>query len=146
LILGTSLLGVRMCIATPPGYEPPSEVLSWARQHEIEPGTACRVTSKPEDAVCNADVVYTDTWISMGQEGESERRRRAFRAFRVTEQLMQCARPNAVFMHCLPAHRGDEVDPSVIDSPRSIVFTQAANRVHAEKALLVALLGGRRPG
>ena len=141
LIFGAALLGVRMTIATPPGYEPRSDVLAWARHHEVEPGIACRVTSAPEDAVRDADVVYTDTWVSMGQEAEAVVRRRAFGAFQVTERLLRCARPDAVFMHCLPAHRGEEVEAAVIDSPRSIVFSQAANRVHTEKALLVALLG-----
>jgi len=81
----------------------------------------------------------------MGQEAEADVRRRAFQGYRVTERLLQCARPDAVFMHCLPAHRGEEVEAAVIDSPRSIVFGQAANRVHAEKALLFALLGGNSP-
>ncbi|MGE5246077.1 MAG: ornithine carbamoyltransferase [Betaproteobacteria bacterium] len=142
LIFGAALLGVRMTMAAPPGYEPRPEVLAWARQHQIEPGVACRVTASPEDAVRDADVVYTDTWISMGQESEADVRRRAFAGFQVTERLLQGARPDAVFMHCLPAHRGEEVEAAVIDSPRSIVFRQAGNRVHTEKALLVALLGG----
>ena len=142
LIFGAALLGVRMTIATPPGYEPRPEVLAWAREHEVEPGIACRVTSAPEDAVRDADVVYTDTWVSMGQEAEADVRRRAFAGFQATKKLLQCAHPDAVFMHCLPAHRGEEVDSTVIDSPRSIVFRQAGNRVHTEKALLVALLGG----
>lgn len=142
LIFGAALLGVRMTIATPPGYEPRPDVLAWARQHEVEPGIVCRVTSVPEEAVRGADVVYTDTWISMGQEAEADVRRRAFAGFQVTEKLLRHARPDVVFMHCLPAHRGEEVEAAVIDSPRSIVFRQAANRVHTEKALLVALLGG----
>jgi ornithine carbamoyltransferase len=145
LIFGAALLGVRMTIASPPGYEPRPDVLAWAREHEIEPGIACRVTSVPEDAVRDADVVYTDTWVSMGQEAEAVARRRAFQGFQVTETLLQCARADAVFMHCLPAHRGEEVEAAVIDSPRSIVFRQAANRVHTEKALLFALLGGHSP-
>jgi ornithine carbamoyltransferase len=142
LIFGAALLGVHMTIATPAGYEPRPEVLAWAREHEVEPGIACRVTSVPEEAVHDADVVYTDTWISMGQEAEADVRRQAFGRFQVTESLLRCARTDAVFMHCLPAHRGEEVEASVIDSPRSIVFRQAGNRVHTEKALLVALLGG----
>lgn len=141
LIFGAALLGVRMTIATPPGYEPRPDVLLWARQHEIEPGIACRVTSLPEEAVRDADVVYTDTWISMGQEAESDVRRRTFVGFQVTEALLRRARADVVFMHCLPAHRGEEVEAAVIDSSRSMVFRQAANRVHTEKALLVALLG-----
>ena len=142
LIFGSALLGVRMVMATPPGYEPRPEVLRWAREHERQPGTACRVTSVPGEAVEGADVVYTDTWVSMGQEAEADARRRAFAGFQVTEALFARARPDAVFMHCLPAHRGEEVEAAVIDSPHSIVFTQAANRLHTEKALLIALLRG----
>ena len=125
LIFGAALMGIRMTIASPPGYEPRPDVLEWARAHEAEPGIACRVTSVPEDAVSDADA-----------------RRRAFAGFQVTEKLLGCARPGAVFMHCLPAHRGEEVAAGVIDSPQSVVFRQAANRLHTEKALLVALLGG----
>jgi ornithine carbamoyltransferase len=145
LIFGAALLGVRMTIASPAGYEPRPDALTWARRHALEPGIACRVTDRPEEAVRDADVVYTDTWISMGQEAEQDVRRRAFAGFRVTPDLMRAARPDAVFMHCLPAHRGEEVDDGVIDSPQSIVFRQAANRVHTEKALLVALLGAENP-
>ena len=141
LIFGAALLGVRMTIASPPGYEPSPEVLAWARRHELVPGTACRVVRSPGEAVGEADVVYTDTWISMGQEAETEERRRAFAGFEVTESLMDSAAPDAIFMHCLPAHRGAEVAADVIDSPRSVVFAQAKNRLHTEKALLFALLG-----
>jgi ornithine carbamoyltransferase len=142
LICGAALLGVRMMIATPPGYEPPLSVLEWARQHEAEKGIACRVTSLPDEAVHDADVVYTDTWISMGQETEADVRRRAFAGFQVTETLLRRAGADAVFMHCLPAHRGEEVEAGVLESERSVVFRQAENRLHTEKALLVALLGG----
>jgi ornithine carbamoyltransferase len=142
LICGAALLGVRMAIATPTGYEPRPDILDWARAHTVDPGSGCRVFRRPEDAVADADVVYTDTWISMGQEADAAIRRRAFAGFEVTSGLLALARPNAVFMHCLPAHRGEEVAPDVIDSPRSVVFTQAANRLHTEKALLFALLSG----
>ena len=141
LIVGAPLLGVRMTVASPPGYEPRPDVLRWARQHEIVEGTACRVVRSPEQAVEGVDIVYTDTWISMGQETEAEERRRAFAGFQVTEALMERAAPDAIFMHCLPAHRGEEVSPEVLDSRQSVVFTQAANRLHTEKALLLALLG-----
>jgi ornithine carbamoyltransferase len=141
LVFGAALLGVRMAIASPPGYEPRPDVLVWAGQHEIVKGTACRVARSPEEAVEGADVVYTDTWISMGQEIEAEERRRAFAGFQVTEALLERAAPDAIFMHCLPAHRGEEVSAEVIDSTRSVVFQQAENRLHTEKALLLALLG-----
>jgi ornithine carbamoyltransferase len=140
LIFGAALLGVRMTIATPPGYEPRPDVLAWARRHETVRRTACRVVASPEEAVAGADVVYTDTWISMGQEADADERRRAFAGFQVTEDLLDGAAPDAIFMHCLPAHRGEEVAAGVIDSPRSVVFIQAENRLHAEKALLAALM------
>jgi ornithine carbamoyltransferase len=139
LIEGAALVGVEMAIASPPGYEPHPDVLAWARRHEARPVIACHVTHAPEDAVRDADVVYTDTWVSMGQESEAAVRRRAFTGFSVTEKLMACAKPDAIFMHCLPAHRGQEVSAEVIDSPQSVVFAQAANRVHTEKALLSAI-------
>jgi ornithine carbamoyltransferase len=100
--------------------------------------------ASPEQAVAGADVVYTDTWISMGQETDAAERRRAFAGFQVTESLLDGAAPDAIFMHCLPAHRGEEVAADVIDSPRSVVFIQAENRLHSEKALLAALIGDRR--
>jgi ornithine carbamoyltransferase len=140
LICGAALLGVRLTVAPPPGYEPRPEILAWARQHAVDPSAVCRVTASAEEAVSDADVVYTDTWISMGQEGDAARRRAAFAGFEVTAGLMRRARPDAVFMHCLPAHRGEEVSADVIDSPRSVVFRQAANRLHTEKALLAALM------
>lgn len=141
LIFGAALLGVRMAVASPPGYEPRPDILAWAEQHQTIPGAACRVVRSPEEAVDGADVVYTDTWTSMGQEAESEERRRAFSGFGVTETLLERAAADAIFMHCLPAHRGEEVSAEVIDSPRSVVFRQAENRLHTEKALLLALLG-----
>ena len=141
LIFGAALLGVRMTMAAPPGYEPKPGILAWAQRHERVTGTACRLVSSPEEAVSEADVVYTDTWISMGQEEEAEKRRRAFAGFQVTDVLLDRAAPDVVFMHCLPAHRGEEVAADVIDSARSVVFTQAENRLHTEKALLCALMG-----
>jgi ornithine carbamoyltransferase len=141
LIFGAALLGVRMAMASPPGYEPRPEILAWAGQHATVKGTACRVVRSPEEAVEGADVVYTDTWISMGQETEAEERRRAFAGFQVTEALLDRAAPDAIFMHCLPAHRGEEVAAEAIESTRSVVFEQAGNRLHMEKAVLLALLG-----
>jgi ornithine carbamoyltransferase len=141
LICSAALLGVRMTVASPPGYEPRADVLQWAQRHASTPADACRVISSPEEAVEGADVVYTDTWVSMGQEAEADERRRAFARYQVTNALLDRAAPGAIFMHCLPAHRGEEVAADVIDSARSVVFHQAENRVHTEKALLLALLG-----
>lgn len=140
LIFGAALLGVRMTIAAPPGYEPREETLAWARRHGIVNGGACRAVSSPEEAADGADVVYTDTWISMGQEQEAEERRRAFAGFQVTDTLLDRAASDAIFMHCLPAHPGEEVSQEVLDSARSVVFSQAENRLHTEKALLCALV------
>jgi ornithine carbamoyltransferase len=141
LIYGAALLGVRMTIASPPGYGPQPAVIAWARQHETLEGAACRVVASPEEAVSGADVIYTDTWISMGEESEAEERRRAFAGFQITPELLDAGAPDAIFMHCLPAHRGDEVAAEVIDSSKSVVFRQAHNRLHTEKAVLLALLG-----
>ena len=105
-------------------------------------GARLRLFSDPADAVASADAIYTDTWTSMGQETQAETRRRIFAPFQVNEELMALAKPGALFMHCLPAHRGDEVTDAVIDSPRSVVFDQAENRLHVQKAILLILLGG----
>jgi ornithine carbamoyltransferase len=140
LIEAGALLGVRVRVASPPGYRPSDDVLAWSAAQCAHPSAVCHVTTFAEEAVRGADVIYTDTWISMGQEQDADRRRHAFSGYEVTTRLFELANPGAVFMHCLPAHRGEEVAPDVIDSPRSVVFTQAANRLPTEKALLVALL------
>jgi len=133
---GAALAGAHLLVATPPGYEPSAEVVTWAREH----GAAITQTADPREAVRHADVVYTDTWTSMGQEAEADARRRVFAPFQVNDELFTLAKPDAVFMHCLPAHRGEEVTDSVIDSSRSIVFDQAENRLHVQKAVLAALM------
>ena len=146
LMLGAAKLGVKMRVATPAGFEPDPEITASATAAARDAGGA-----PPElghdalRAAEGADAIYTDVWISMGQEQEAAERRRAFAGFAVTAEMMSLARPEAVFMHCLPAHRGEEVAGEVIDGPRSIVFDQAENRLHVQKALLILLLGaGRR--
>ncbi len=104
-------------------------------------GASCTLTHDPQVAAYGADVVYTDVWTSMGQEAEAERRRGIFQPYQVNAKLFACAKPDAIFMHCLPAHRGDEVTAAVIDSPRSFVFLQAENRLHAQKAIMLELMG-----
>jgi ornithine carbamoyltransferase len=141
LIYGGALLGVRLSAATPAGFEPPAEVVAWARERGRQTGASITVTHDPREAVDGADVVYTDTWISMGQEAEAAARRATFAPFQVNEALFARANADAIFMHCLPAHRGEEVTDAVMDSPRSVVFEQAENRLHAQKAVLVALMG-----
>jgi ornithine carbamoyltransferase len=136
LIYGAARLGVRMRLATPPGYEPDRSVVADARRE----GGDISLTHDPAEAVMGADAVYTDVWTSMGQEAEAEVRQQEFRPYQVNSQLMRVAGPQAVFMHCLPAHRGEEVTDDVIDSTQSIVYEQAENRLHIQKALLLALL------
>jgi ornithine carbamoyltransferase len=136
LMYGAARLGVRMRIATPAGYEPDRSALAEA-QHE---GGAIELTHDPAQAVAGADAVYTDVWTSMGQEDEAETREQVFRPYQVNAHLMRAAGPQAVFMHCLPAHRGLEVTDDVMDAPRSLVCDQAENRLHIQKAILLALL------
>ena len=133
LLLGVVLLGGEMRVVCPPGFEPEQRFLARG-------GKRVTVTSDPA-AVEGADVVYTDVWTSMGQEGEEEERAAAFAAYRVDGPMFATARPDAIFLHCLPAHRGQEVTDEVMDHPRSRVFDQAENRLHAMKAILLELLG-----
>ena len=127
LMIGAALAGMGMRVATPPGYEPPADGVT-------------ALTTDPAEAVEGVDSVYTDVWASMGQEEEAARRRRDFAGFTVDDDLMALAAPDALFLHCLPAHRGEEVAASVIDGPRSAVWQQAANRMHAQRGLILWLL------
>ncbi len=140
LMFAGALLGVHMRVATPPGYEPNRDALLWAIQHSTGAGGSCIASNDPVQAVTDADVVYTDVWTSMGREAEAEKRNRTFAPYQVNAALFARAKPNAIFMHCLPAHRGEEVTADVIDSPHSVVFQQAENRLHAQKAILLELL------
>jgi ornithine carbamoyltransferase len=142
LMLGAALFGSHIVVGTPKGYEPDAEVLAAARGIAAETGATIQVVNDPVEAVKGANAVYTDVWASMGQEAEIQERARIFAAFKVTPELMANAAAGAVFMHCLPAHRGEEVEASVIDSPASVVFDQAENRLHIQKAILLQLLGG----
>jgi ornithine carbamoyltransferase len=141
LMLAGALLGSSITIATPGGFEPALQVVLEANEIARKTGARIELTHDPVAAVLGADAVYTDVWASMGQESEAESRRSIFAPFQVNEKLFAQAAPHAVFMHCLPAHRGDEVTQAVIDSPRSIVFDQAENRLHVQKAILMLLLG-----
>ncbi len=136
-------LGAHVSVATPPGFEPEPEVVREARAEAGATGSRIECGHDAAAAVSGADVVYTDTWASMGQEAEHDERIASFRPYQVNAALMGRAAPGALFMHCLPAHRGEEVTDEVIDSPRSVVFQQAANRLHLQKGLLVHLLGSR---
>ena len=146
LLLTAARLGSRIAVATPPGYEPDAEIVQEASTLAAQTGGAVALTYDAEEAVAGADAVYTDVWASMGQEGEADERRGIFAPYQVNEELMARAAPHAVFLHCLPAHRGEEVTNAVIDSSRSAVFDQAENRLHVQKAILLLLMGngGRR--
>jgi ornithine carbamoyltransferase len=142
LVLGAVKLGVAARVACPEGYDPDPRILASAVRCAQQLGTPVPVVTRdPAEAVEGADAVYTDVWTSMGQEAEKELRLRAFRGFMVTPEMMARASPEAVFMHCLPAHRGEEVAAEVIDGPQSVVFDEAENRLHVQKAILVLLLG-----
>jgi ornithine carbamoyltransferase len=138
LAFGAALSGVELTIASPPGYELDDDVVERARNL----GGVIELVSEPHDAVRDADAVYTDVWTSMGQEDEAATRRAAFDGYTVDAALLDAAGPQAWFLHCLPAHRGEEVTAEVIDGPRSAVWQQAANRMHSTRALLALLCGG----
>jgi ornithine carbamoyltransferase len=142
LMLTGAQLGANVTVATPRGYSPDIEIVTAAREIADKNHCELRLTQDPQAAVDGAAAVYTDVCVSMGFEHESTKRAPIFRPFQVNEALMSKAAPNAVFMHCLPARRNEEVTDAVIDSPQSIVFDQAENRLHAQKALLLLLLGG----
>jgi ornithine carbamoyltransferase len=143
LLLGGAAVGLDVSVACPPGYEPEVGIVDEARQLARASGAHIAVVHDAAAAVAGADAVYTDVWASMGFEAEAAERARAFAPFRVSSALMAGA-PDAIVMHCLPAHRGQEIDAEVIDGPASVVFDQAENRMHAQEALLVRLLGRNR--
>jgi ornithine carbamoyltransferase len=140
LIHTAARLGVHVAVATPPGFEPNAEVVEWARANGKETGCRVDITNDPNEAVKGADAIYTDVWASMGQEGEAEKKHAALRPYQVNDALFAKAKPDAVFLHCLPAHRGEEVTNEVMESSRSVVFQQAENRLHAQKAIMLQLM------
>ena len=140
LMICCAQLGVNFSAATPPAYGPDPGIVARTQALAAEGGCKSTITSDPAEAVAGADAVYTDVWASMGQESEREQRRNDFAAYQVNESLMAKALPGARFMHCLPAKRGEEVTGEVIESSQSVVFDQAENRLHAQKALLLMLL------
>jgi len=142
LMFAGAQLGVHVWVATPEGYEPKPDAVKWARERSKETGGSCTLTNDPREAVAEADVVYTDVWASMGQEADAEKREKVFWPFQVNSALFRRAKHDAIFLHCLPAHRGKEVADEVIDSPRSLVFQQAENRLHVQKAILLELMKG----
>lgn len=142
LVLATSLTGMNFRIASPAGYTVQEEILYRAKGYAMDTGAEIFCTEEPHMAVSGADIVYTDVWTSMGQEAEGQERRQAFAGYQVNNRLLSLAKEDAIFMHDLPAHRGEEVTDDVLDGPQSVVFDQAENRMHIQKALLVHMLGG----
>jgi ornithine carbamoyltransferase len=140
LLLAGAMAGMSVRVGHPDGYAPDAGVVEQASRLALANGGEVVVTTDPIAAVHGADAVYTDVWASMGQEDEAEHRRQVFAPYQVTSELMAGAAEHAIFLHCLPAHRGEEVAADVIDGPASKVFDQAENRLHAQKALLAVLL------
>jgi len=141
LLSAAAKAGSKMSVATPPGYEPDPEIRKQAEEDGKETGASFSFTNDPYEAIENADAVYTDVWASMGQEQEKENRTKIFTPFQVNKSLMAKAKEEAFFMHCLPAHRGEEVTDDVIDSSQSVVYDQAENRLHVQKVIMLLLLG-----
>jgi ornithine carbamoyltransferase len=141
LLLGCTKAGMRIRVATPPGFEPIPQVVHRAHEIATQTGGAVEMLHDPAEACSGADVLYTDVWASMGQEGEADERALVFRAYQLNERMVKLAAPDVTVLHCLPAHRGQEITDEVIDGPHSAVWDQAENRMHTQKALLLFLLG-----
>ncbi len=137
LIFGATKLGMDFALGAPAGYSLRADVMELAQKFAAESGAKITVATDPHEAIKDADVVYTDTWTSMGQEAEAEERRKVFPPYQVNTALLAHAKPDAIVMHCLPAHRGEEITDEVADGPQSVLFNQAENRMHAQKAILV---------
>jgi ornithine carbamoyltransferase len=145
LMLLCALLGVHCTVATPKGYEPKPAIVRKAQRLAEQTGARITLTNDPVAAVRDAEAIYTDVWTSMGQEAEAEKRRRDFAGFQVNAELLRHAPQGVVVMHCLPAHRGEEITDEVLDAPFCLAWEQAENRLHAQKALLAGLVGGVLP-
>jgi len=142
LMFAGARLGVNVTVASPSGYEPHATAIEQSREDAEQTGAVIQIVNDPQEGAMNADVVYTDVWASMGQEAEAEERKKIFLPYQVNAALMARAKRDAIFMHCLPAHRGDEVTDEVIDSKQSVVFDEAENRLHAQKAIMYQLMKG----
>ena len=140
LLLGGSRVGMKIVVCTPSNYEPHVEVVNWAKEMAAETGGEVEVTTNPIDAARESDVLYTDVWASMGQEAEQQQRRSRLQNYQVNRELLDEAAANAVVMHCLPAHRDEEISAEVMDSPASVIFDQAENRLHTQKALMALVM------
>ncbi len=141
LLLGGAKMGMHLRVATPPGFEPIPQIVQRASEIAEQTGGSVRLTNDPREAAAGADVLYTDVWASMGKEAETDERALVFPAFTLDQAKVDLARPDVTVLHCLPAHRGQEIADEVIDGPHSVVWDQAENRMHTQKALLLWLLG-----
>jgi ornithine carbamoyltransferase len=133
-------VGMDICVATPQGYECDSKVVTCAKIYASQAGSLVSVTHDPKEAAKDADVIYTDTWVSMGQEDEKEQKLKAFEGFQVNQELVSLAKKDYIFLHCLPAYRGYEVTEEIMDGNHSKVFDEAENRLHVQKSILVKLM------
>jgi ornithine carbamoyltransferase len=140
LMLACGLVGINLRVATPRGFEPPQAVIAKAREYAKQSGASIVLTYDPKSGAKDADFIYTDVWASMGQEDEAEQRKQIFRPYQLNRELMAQAKPEAKVLHCLPAHRGEEISAEVLDGPQSIVLDETENRLHAQRALLAVLL------
>ncbi|QHJ69707.1 ornithine carbamoyltransferase [Planococcus halotolerans] len=140
LMIGAAKVGMDITVACPPAYAPKPEMIELAKSIAVHTGSNIQVTANVVEAATGSDIIYTDVWASMGQEAEALERMKHFQGFQVNEQLVQHANSNYIFMHCLPAHREEEVSTEVLEGPNSVVFQEAENRLHAQKALLFALM------
>jgi len=140
LLLAAAKVGMDISVASPNGYQPQSEIVAKAKEIAEESGAEIEIISDPAGAVKSADVVYTDVWASMGDEDEAQERKKVFRDYQVNQDLMEQAAEEPIFLHCLPAHRGEEVTSGVIDGAQSVVFDQAENRLHLQKSVMVKLM------
>ncbi|MDD5509282.1 MAG: ornithine carbamoyltransferase [Dehalococcoidales bacterium] len=143
LMLAAAMVGMNFRIASPPGYRINEDILYLAQGYALDSGAEVLCIEEPQQAVSGADIVYTDVWTSMGQENEADERRKAFSGYQIDDKLLSLAKEDAIFMHPLPLHRDEEVSASIPDSPRSVIFDQAENRMHMQKALLAMMLGAQ---
>ena len=144
LMIGCSKLGMDVAIASPDGYKPNPIYTAWAVENAAASGSKVTVCTDPLEACKDADVLYTDVWASMGQESEAEKRKQAFAGYQINANCLKVAHEDSIFLHCLPAHRGEEVTAEVIDGSHSVIFDEAENRLHAQKAVMALLMGGGR--
>jgi ornithine carbamoyltransferase len=140
LMVGAARFGMRFVAATPEGYEPDATAVSAARRAAVQMGGTVELTRDPSEAAREADVLYTDVWTSMGQEKEAERRRKDLAGFQIDDELLSHASPDAIVLHCLPAHYGEEITEAILYGPHSAVWDQAENRLHAQKGLLALIV------